>query len=164
MTRIRSTTTYTRSWGAYEKVLSLLLVTTLPCPAARPADVPARAVPAAARFNAAATQGMADYVRQLRVGSRVRLSAPTETRFAHADGNDADSSGHPTRARIPEPPTGSAARRRPRGARCAGDGVGPDRNWSGRGRGRRARVFVVFPRSTPMIRIDGEDVTLRSEQ
>ena len=88
------------------KVLSLLLVTTLTlsgCATSRMSQ--ARAVPASARSNAADPKVMADYVRQLRVGSRVRLS---RTNGQEIRGtlmrNDADPLVIQRRARIPEPP------------------------------------------------------------
>ena len=88
------------------KVLSLLLVTTLTlsgCATSRMSQ--ASAVPAPARSNAADPKVMADYVRQLRVGSRVRLS---RTNGQEIRGtlmrNDADPLVIQRRARIPEPP------------------------------------------------------------
>ena len=88
------------------KVLSLLLVTTLTlsgCATSRMSQ--ARAVPAAARSNAADPKVMADYVRQLRVGSRVRLSRTNGDEIRGTlMRNDADPLVIQRRARIPEPP------------------------------------------------------------
>jgi hypothetical protein len=88
------------------KVLSLLLVTTLTlsgCATSRMSQ--ARGVPAPERSNAADPKVMADYVRQLRVGSRVRLS---RTNGQEIRGtlmrNDADPLVIQRRSRIPEPP------------------------------------------------------------
>jgi hypothetical protein len=88
------------------KLLSLLLVTTLAlsgCATSRMAQ--AAAVPVAARSNAADPKVMADYVRQLRVGSRVRLSRidGQEIRGTLMR-NDADPLVIQRRSRIPEPP------------------------------------------------------------
>jgi len=88
------------------KVLSLLLVTTLTlsgCATSRMTQ--AGAVPAPARSNAADPKVMADYVRQLRVGSRVRLSrSDGEEIRGTLMRNDADPLVIQRRARIPEPP------------------------------------------------------------
>src|SRR5688572_23641934 len=88
------------------KVLSLLLVTTLTlsgCATSRMSQ--ASAVPAPARSNAADPQVMADYVRQLRVGSRVRLSrSDGEEIGGTLMRNDADPLVIQRRSRIPEPP------------------------------------------------------------
>jgi len=88
------------------KVLSLLLVTTLTlsgCATSRMSQ--ARAVSAPARSNAADPKVMADYVRQLRVGSRVRLSRTNgEEIRGTLMRNDADPLVIQRRARIPEPP------------------------------------------------------------
>ena len=88
------------------KVLSLLLVATLTlsgCATSRMSQ--ARAVPAPARSNAADPKVMADYVRLLRVGSRVRLSRTNgEEIRGTLMRNDADPLVIQRRARIPEPP------------------------------------------------------------
>jgi hypothetical protein len=88
------------------KVLSLLLVTTLTlsgCATSRMSQ--ARAVPGPAGSNAADPKVMADYIRQLPVGSRVRLSRTNRQEIRGTlMRNDADPLVIQRRARIPEPP------------------------------------------------------------
>jgi hypothetical protein len=88
------------------KVLSLLLVTTLAvpgCASSRAAQAPAIAT--APRPGSGNTTMMADYIRQLPVGSRVRVS---RTHGGEIRGtlirNDADPLIVQRRARIPEAP------------------------------------------------------------
>jgi hypothetical protein len=85
--------------------LSLLLVTTLALPACAVSRGAQAAMPAASRGNTADLTVMADYIRQLKVGSRVRLNRTNgdEIRGTLMK-NDGDPVVIQRRARIPEAP------------------------------------------------------------
>ena len=87
------------------KCLSLLLVTTLALPACAVSRGSRAAMPAASQGTPANLTVMADYIRQLRVGSRVRLNRTNgdEIRGILMK-NDGDPVVIQRRARIPETP------------------------------------------------------------
>ena len=88
-----------------KRVLSLLLATTLALPGCATSRGPTRTVPTPSQPAAGDQKVMADYVRQLRVGSRIRLNRTNgdEIRGILMK-NDGDPLVVQRRARIPEAP------------------------------------------------------------